>query len=327
MPTFGASLAGTFQVIEAAATGTVGILVFVAPGVTFHIVVHILSEPFATFDLDGAVHLTVARILHHTRHVTQRCTVFLFGAAVFHHLFATVLFTTFYAVHPRFLSLGICKLDSQVAYGIEFVAASQVDTSDIDDEGFTAKVARLVEVGNPCFHGFVTLGVEVFLFDLVGRNSHIARHREYEQAIFHLERYRLNFLVMGVLTETDVAFNFCGSIIAFSFGIVYGVPSFQGHRNSIGNRQAAKSHKKRFKREHLHYLSLLEKTNDEKVAFFSFIRDKVGLDFIILGYGYYPLYFADSLPRPKGAYCRNHPGARQGGRKHRGLAAAYGKRY
>ena len=228
MPTFGAGLAGALQIVESTAAGAVRILVVVAPGVAFHIIVHILGKPFATFHLDRAVDLTVARVLDHPRHIAERCTVFLFGLAVFHHLFTLVLFAAFQGVHPRFLSLGIRKLDAQVTHGEEFIATGKVDTRNIDNQFFSTEITRLVEVGNPSFHGFVTLFVEMFLLDLGGRNGHVTRNREHEQTVFHLEGYRLNFLIVRIFTETDVAFNLGGGVIAFAFGIVNGIPSLLG---------------------------------------------------------------------------------------------------
>ena len=112
VPAFGACLAGTFQVIQTTTAGAVVFLIFVAPGVTFNIVVHVLGEPFTAFHLDGAVHLTVARVLDHARNIAERSAVFLFGTAVFHDLFTFVLFATLQGICPGFLSLGVRELDS-----------------------------------------------------------------------------------------------------------------------------------------------------------------------------------------------------------------------
>ena len=164
--------------------------------------------------------------------------MFLFGLAVFHHFFTLVLFAAFQGIHPGFLGLGVCKLDAQVAHGIEFIAASKVDTRDIDNQVFATEVTRLVEVGDPCFHGLVALFVEMFLFNLVGRNRHVTRNREHEQAIFHLERYRLDFLIVRILTETDVTFDLGRSVITFAFGIVNCIPSLLGSSKRLDSSHA-----------------------------------------------------------------------------------------
>ena len=238
MPTFRASLASTFEVVQTTATCAVRVLVFVAPGVAFDIVVHVLGKPFTAFDLDDSINLTIARVRKRSGLVANFSAVFLFGNAEFRELFALVLLTSFKFVHPSFLSLRIGKLYTQVMDVEQVVTASKVHTGNVDDKVFATKMARLIEIRNPRFHGIAAILVEVRIFDQLCRNSHVTSNRKVKLVIQNAEGNRLDILIMGVFAKTDISINLGRGIFALTFSVKNGIPCLRRCCKHLSDRQS-----------------------------------------------------------------------------------------
>ena len=238
MPAFRASLASTFEIVQTTATSAVRIFVFVAPGVAFDIVVHVLGKPFTAFDLDDSINLSITRVRKRSRLVTNFGAVFLFCLAEFRKLFTLVLLAAFEFGNPSLLSLRVRELYTQVMHVEQVIATSKVHTSNIDDKVFVAKVTRLVEIRNPCFHGIAAVFVEIRVFDHLCRNSHVTSNRKVKLVIQNAEGNRLDILIMGVFAKTNISVNLGRGIIALTFGVKNSIPSLRRCSKHLRNRQS-----------------------------------------------------------------------------------------